>query len=140
MPDDPKALVPRFYEGVSAGNLDVIDECLADDFVEHEEFPGIEPSKEGVKQFFSLFRSSFPDLRTDAHEVVVEGDLMCIRCTMSGTHEGEFMGLPPTHKRFEVEGIDMVRFRDGLFTEHWGVFDSLAMMQQLGAIPEQAPA
>ena len=140
MSDDPKAVVHRFYEEVSAGNLDIVDEVLADDFIEHEEFPGIEPNKAGVKQFFSLFRSSFPDLRMDAHEMVLEGDLISIRCTMSGTHEGEFMGLPPTHKHFEVEGIDMVRFRDGLFTEHWGVFDSLAMMQQLGAIPEPARA
>jgi steroid delta-isomerase-like uncharacterized protein len=140
MSDDPKALLQRFYEGVSAGNLNVIDELLADDFVEHEDFPGIEPNKEGVRQFFTLFRSSFPDLAMEAHEVVVEGDLLCVRGTMSGTHEGEFMGLPPTHKRFEFEGFDMVRIRDGLVTEHWGVFDSMAMMQQLGAIPEPASA
>jgi len=140
MSDDPKAAVQRFYHAVSAGDLDVIDEVLTDDFIEHEEFPGIEPNKQGVKQFFALFRTSFPDLRLDAHEIVLEDDLMCIRCTMSGTHEAEFMGLPATHRRFEVEGIDMVRVRDGRFSEHWGVFDSLAMMQQLGAIPEPARA
>jgi len=140
MSDDPKALVKHFYAEVSAGNLDVIDDVLTEDFIEHEDFPGIEPNRAGVKQFFSLFRSSFPDLRLDPHEMVAEDDLISIRCTMSGTHEGEFMGLPPTHKRFEVEGIDMVRFRDGAFSEHCGVFDTLAMMQQLGAIPEPASA
>jgi steroid delta-isomerase-like uncharacterized protein len=140
MSDDPKVLLERFYSGVSAGDLSVIDELLTDDFIEHEEFPGIEPNKDGVKQFFTLFRSAFPDLRLEAHEVVAEGDLLCVRGTMSGTHEGEFMGMPATGKRFEVEGFDMVRIRDGLVTEHWGVFDSMAMMQQLGAIPEQAPA
>jgi predicted ester cyclase len=59
---------------------------------------------------------------------------------MSGTHQGEFMGMPPTGKRFEVEGFDMVRVRDGQFTEHWGLFDTMTMMQQLGAIPAPAPA
>jgi steroid delta-isomerase-like uncharacterized protein len=140
MSDDPKSVLQRFYEGISAGNLGVIDELLADDFIEHEEFPGIEPTKEGVTQFFTVFRSAFPDLRLTAHEVVVEGDLLCVRGSMSGTHEGEFMGMPATGKRFEVDGFDMVRLRDGRMTEHWGVFDSLGMMQQLGAIPEQAPA
>jgi steroid delta-isomerase-like uncharacterized protein len=140
MSDDPKSMLQRFYEGVSAGHLDVIDELLADDFIEHEAFPGIEPTKEGVTQFFNLFRSAFPDLRLTAHEIVVEGDLLCARGTMSGTHEGDFMGMPPSGKHFEVEGFDMVRIRDGRVTEHWGVFDSLGMMQQLGAIPEQAPA
>jgi steroid delta-isomerase-like uncharacterized protein len=140
MSQDPKSLLQRFYEGVSTGDLSVIDELLADDFVEHEDFPGIEPNKEGVRQFFTLFRSAFPDLRLEAHEVVVEGDLLCVRGTMSGTQEGDFMGLPPGGKRFEVEGFDMVRIRDGLVTEHWGVFDSMVMMQQLGAIPAEAPA
>jgi steroid delta-isomerase-like uncharacterized protein len=140
MSDDPRALLQRFYEGVSAGDLSVIEELLADDFIEHEAFPGIEPTKAGVTQFFNLFRSAFPDLRLTAHESVVEGDLLCVRGTMSGTHEGDFMGMPPSHKHFEVEGFDMVRIRDGLVTEHWGVFDSMAMMQQLGATPEQAPA
>jgi predicted ester cyclase len=53
---------------------------------------------------------------------------------------GEFLGIPPTGKRIEVEAIDIVRMRDGQAVEHWGVTDTIAMMQQLGAIPEQAPA
>jgi steroid delta-isomerase-like uncharacterized protein len=138
MSADAKSLVRRFYEEVSAGNVAVIDELIADDMIEHEEFPGLEPNKEGVKKFFDMFRLAFPDLRMEAHEIVVEGDLLCVRGTMSGTHEGEFMGMPPTHKRFEVEGFDMVRVRNGQFTEHWGLFDTMTMMQQLGAVP--APA
>jgi steroid delta-isomerase-like uncharacterized protein len=140
MSEDPKSIVRRFYDEVSAGNLGVIDELIADDLVEHEAFPGIEPSKEGTKQFFAMFRSAFPDLRMEAHEMVGEGDLVCARGTMSGTHKGEFMGMPPSGKRFEVEGFDMVRIRDGQMHEHWGVFDTMTMMQQLGAIPEQPPA
>jgi steroid delta-isomerase-like uncharacterized protein len=138
MTEDPKDQLRRFFGEISAGNLDVIDEVLADDFVEHEEFPGIEPTKAGVKQFFGMFRSAFPDMRMEPHEILVDGDLLCVRATMTGTHEGEFMGIPATGKRAEVDVFDMVRLRDGRFTEHWGLFDSMTLMQQLGAIP--APA
>ena len=70
MSDDAKSLLTRFYDEINAGNLGVIDELVADDFVEHEEFPGISPDKEGVRQFFLMFRSTFPDMRMEAHEVV----------------------------------------------------------------------
>ncbi len=140
MSEDPKSLMRRLYQEVSAGNLAALDELLADDLVEHEEFPGLEPNKEGVKQFFAMFRSAFPDLRMEPHEMLAEGDLVCARMTVTGTHQGEFMGVPPTGKKIEMEGIDIVRTRDGQATEHWGVMDAMAMMQQLGAIPEQAPA
>jgi steroid delta-isomerase-like uncharacterized protein len=140
MSDDARRLVARFYDGINAGNLDVIDELIADDFLEREEFPGISQDKDGVRQFFTIFRTAFPDMRMEAHEVVVDGDLACVRATFSGTHEGDFMGMPPSGKRFAVTGFDMVRIRDGQVIEHWGVMDAMKMMQQLGAMPEQAPA
>jgi len=137
---DIRELIPTFYERVNSGDLSVMDEVIAEDFVEHEEFPGIEPNKEGVKQFFSMFRAAFPDLRMEVHEVVTEGDLTCARFTMTGTHEGEFMGIPATGKKVAVPGFDMLRLRDGKVTEHWGTTDGMVLMQQLGVIPEQAPA
>jgi steroid delta-isomerase-like uncharacterized protein len=140
MSEDAKSLLTRFYDQVNAGNLGVIDELVADDFVEHEEFPGISPDKEGVRQFFTMFRTAFPDMHMEAHEVLADGDLLCCRATMSGTQEGEYMGMPPSGKRFEVTGFDLLRLRDGQVTEHWGLIDAMTMMQQLGAIPEQAPA
>ena len=136
MTQDPKQIVLRFYAEVSAGNLGVIDELIADDLIEHGEFPGIEASKEGAKQFFNIFRAAFPDLRMEAHEIVAEGDLICVHGTMSGTHQGEYMGMPASGKRFEVDGFDMVRVRGDQMSEHWGMFDVMKMMQQLGAIPE----
>jgi steroid delta-isomerase-like uncharacterized protein len=136
MPDDPKKLLRRFYDGVSSGDLSIIDELLADDLVEHERFPGIESNKAGVKQIFAIYRSAFPDLHIEAHEMLTEGDLACARITSTGTHQGEFMGMPATGKRIEVDSIDIVRFRDGQAVEHWGITDVKTMMQQLGAIPE----
>ena len=140
MSDDTKSLVRRLYAEVSAGNLDALDELISDDMVEHEETAGLEPTKEGVKQFFAMFRAAFPDLGMEAHEMLAEGDLVCVRGTMTGTHQGEFMGIPPTGKRVEMQLIDIVRVRDGQAVEHWGVTDALSLMQQLGAIPEEAPA
>jgi len=139
MPDSPKDLLNRFYEAVNAGDLDALDVLLADDVVEHESFPGIEPNKEGIKQVFAMFRSAFPNLRMEAHELIAEGGLVCARVTTTGTQDGEFMGMPPSGKQVEVEMIDIVRVADGQVVEHWGVMDSMTMMQQLGAMPEEAP-
>jgi predicted ester cyclase len=72
--------------------------------------------------------------------MVAEGDLVSARFVFTGTHQGEFMGVPATGKRVEVEGFDLVRVRDGRATEHWGQMDAMALMQQLGAIPAEAPA
>lgn len=140
MPDDPKNLLSRFYSAVSAGNLDALDELLADDLVEHEVFPGFEPNKEGVKQVFAMFRSGFSDFRMEPHEMIAEGDFVCARIVTMGTHTGEFMGMPPNGKRIEVDAIDIIRVRDGQLAEHWGVSDTITMIQQLGAVPEHAPA
>jgi steroid delta-isomerase-like uncharacterized protein len=127
------------YELISAGDIDGFGEHVAEDFVEHEETPGFEPSKEGVKQMFRMYRAAFPDLRMEAEDVLVSGDKVVARVRATGTHQGEFMGMPATGRSAAVQLIDIIRFgEDGLAREHWGIFDALAMMQQLGAIP--APA
>jgi predicted ester cyclase len=136
MPERGKTLLGRFYDEVGAGNLGVIDELVADNYIEHEEFPGLEPNKEGLKQFFSMLHSAFPDLRMEVHELLGDDDLASARVTATGTHEGEFMGLQPGGRRIDVQIFDMVRISDGQVTEHWGVVDAMTLMRQLGAIPE----
>jgi steroid delta-isomerase-like uncharacterized protein len=136
MPIDAKIMLRRFYNEVGSGNFGVIDELVADDFIEHEEFPGLEPNKEGVKQFFAMLRSAFPNLRMEVHEMLADEDLVSARVTATGTHEGEFLGIPASGRRIEVQIFDMLRIRDGQVTEHWGIMDAMTMMQQLGAIPE----
>lgn len=131
----------RVYELINAGDIDGFGEHLSDGFVEHEELPGLEPSKEGVKQLFRMYRAAFPDLRLEAEDVLVSGDKVVARARATGTHQGEFMGMPATGKRVDVQLIDITRFgADGLAVEHWGVLDALGMMQQLGAIPAPAAA
>jgi predicted ester cyclase len=129
-----KDTMTRFYEGISAGDLSVVDEVLAEDFVEHDEFPGIPQSRDGVRQFFEMSRAAFPDLKMRVLHIVEEGDLCVGHGLFEGTHEGEFMGMAPTGRHVSVPIADVVRFSDGRAVEHWGVTDTGMMMQQLGAI------
>ena len=136
-----KELNRRFFQEVFNGhNVDAIDELLADDFVEHQEFPGFTQDREGAKQFFSYMFQAFPDMRAEVQDMVASGDRVAVRSTFSGTHQGESLGVPATGKQVSVGALDIVRVVDGRATDHWGIFDAMGMMMQLGVIPtpEQA--
>lgn len=138
---DHAETVRRFYSLLSDGDIDGFGALLAEDFVEHEETPGLAPTKDGVLGFFRIQRAAFPDLRMDPEDVLVDGDKVVARVRMTGTHEGELMGMPPTGRNVDVQLIDIIRFGDdGLAREHWGVVDSMAMMEQLGVVPDGPPA
>lgn len=135
--DENKALMRRLYdEVVNEHNLDLLEELVADDFVEHEGFPGLpNTGPEAPKAAFEMFLAAFPDLRFTAEDMIAEGDKVATRVTMSGTHQGEFMGIPATNNSFSIQAIDIVQFRDGKAIAHWGVTDQVAMMEQLGLSP-----
>ena len=139
MAEDLKQLSQRFYDAVNVGDMDSAMSLVADDFRDHEEFPGISSDRDGVRQFFEMMRSAFPDFRIDVEDMLVEGDKVAVRMQMSGTHQGEFLGMPGSGQRFSTTGIDIVRVVDGKAVEHWGATDTLAMMQQLGAMSASAP-
>jgi len=132
MAKDLKTLAQEFYDGINHGDLSMVDTHVAEDFIDHEEFPGIPPNKAGVRQFFEMMRSAFPDFHMTVHEILAEGDKVVVRMAIGGTHRGAFLGVPPTNKQVNVEGIDIIRVRDERAVEHWGVMDVAAMMQQLG--------
>ena len=137
---DHAATTRRFYDLINAGDVEGFGELMADEFVEHEETPGLAPTKEGVKEFFRMFMAAVPDLRMIPEDVLPSGDKIVARIRVTGTHHGEFMGMPATGKSIDVQAIDIVRFDDdGLASEHWGVFDVMGMMEQLGVVPG-APA
>ena len=136
---DLKTLTRRLYDEVfTGGNLDLIDELFHDEFIEHEEFPGLPPGREGPRFFVTLFREAFPDVSVTVEDIIVEDNKVVSRVRFSGTHQGEFMGIPPTGKKIDVQVIDIASYRDGQLIEHWGVTDQMAMMQQLGVIEEPA--
>jgi steroid delta-isomerase-like uncharacterized protein len=127
----------RIYDSLNAHDVDAFGALLADDFVEHEVSPGLEPTKEGVKTFFRMYMAAFPDLRMAVEDVLASSDKVVARVRATGTNTGEFMGMPATGKSVDVQLIDIIRFGDdGLAREHWGVLDALGMMQQLGLVPE----
>jgi predicted ester cyclase len=132
-----KAFVRKMVEEVfNQGNVSQIDEYMAHNFVEHEELPpGIPRDREGVKQLTTMLHSGFPDFKATIDDIVAEGDKVVIRQTWSGSHKGEFMGIPPTGRRVSFGVIDILRISDGKCVEHWGQMDSMSLMQQLGAIP-----
>ena len=138
---DISATTRRAYDLLNAGDIDGFGELMADDFVEHEEMPGLAPTKEGVLAMFRMYLAAFPDMQMHAEEVLVSGDKTVARVRATGTHQGELMGMPPTGKSVDVKLIDIMQFNDaGMVREHWGLMDMFSMMQQLGAIPEGPPS
>ena len=128
--------IQRLYDFINDGDIEGFSQQLADNFVEREEIPGLPPTNDGVVQYFRILLAAFPDMRMEVQDVITNGDKAVARVRVSGTHEGEFMGIPPTGNQVSMNLIDITRFGDdGLAREHWGVFDQLAMMQQLGVIP-----
>jgi Predicted ester cyclase len=119
-------------EVVNRGNLALIDELMAPDFVDHALPPGVPPNREGVKTFFAMLRGAFPDLHATVDDVIAEGDKVVQRTTAHGTMKGEFAGMPPSGKSATWQQIHILRFADGKEVEHWAVTDQLSMLQQLG--------
>jgi len=135
--EQDKALIVRFVEELfNRGNIGIVDEIFAPDFIEREQLPpGIPSGREGVKVLATMLRSAFPDFKATIDDILAEGDKVVIRMTWSGTQKGEFMGVPATGKRVSVGVIDIIRITNGKLVEHWGQMDSMSLMQQLGAIP-----
>jgi steroid delta-isomerase-like uncharacterized protein len=133
---DHTSSIRRLYELINARDIDGFGRQLADDFLEHNELPGIPPTKAGVAQYFQMLIEAFPDFRMDVEDVIASGDKAVARVRVTGTHKGDFMGIPATGRSAAVSLIDITRFGDdGLALEHWGVVDQFALMQQLGVIP-----
>ena len=121
---------------INQGKMDLFDKFFADNFVEHEMLPpNVPPGKEGVKQFFTMLRKAFPDLKFTVNDMVTSGDKVWTYITISGTQNGPFMDMPASGKKINIQGFDIVRFANGKAVEHWGLTDDTTMMTQLGAIP-----
>lgn len=136
MSDELKALNRRFNEEViNEQDLRAIDELVAEDIVDHIPLPGQGPGREGIAHALGLFYGAFPDLRIEVVQELAEGDVVAQVVRLTGTHRGEFMGMPATGKEISVLGSDFIRVREGRMVEHWGFVDQGALMQQLGMGP-----
>ncbi len=132
--DRNKELYWRFMSEVAnKGNMEIADEILSPQVREYEKLPpGYPPTGEGIKRLFAMLRMAFPDLHISIEDQLAEGDKVVARVTLRGTHQGDFLGIAPTHRQIAYEAIDISRFADGRMVEHWGIPDYLTLLQQLG--------
>jgi steroid delta-isomerase-like uncharacterized protein len=134
--EETKAIARRINDEVwNQGNLDVIDELIADDAVVSivgapQEIRG--PA--GFREFVTMYRTAFPDLRIAVDEQIGEGDVVVNRWTATGTHEGDLMGIAATGKQATTAGINISRISGGKLVQGWSIFDQLGLLQQIGAI------
>jgi steroid delta-isomerase-like uncharacterized protein len=122
-------------EVISEGNLGLIDEIIADDYVEHSSVrPEPLHGPDEVKEYVSTLRAAFPDIHCGVEDLIAEGDTVVRRDRATATHEGEFMGIEATGTEGVVEGIHIHRIEDGQLVETWAQNDMLSLMQQLGVV------
>jgi predicted ester cyclase len=139
--EENKARMNRIpLELFNEGKLEVADEVMAADYVEHQPTPGFAGGTAGLKQFVTAVRAAFPDFKYTVEEAIVEGDKVVQRVTARGTMKGAFAGMPPTGKHATWTEIHISRVAGGKLVEHWANIDQLGMLQQLGAIPTPGQA
>jgi steroid delta-isomerase-like uncharacterized protein len=130
------AVVERFVEEViNQGRLEVANEIVALDFVELDPLPGQRQGREGLKEVIAMMRSGFPDIQWVTEETIEEGEKVVSRFTWTGTHRGDFLGIPATGKSVKVKGVVIDRVAGGRMSDSRILMDILGMMQQLGVIP-----
>jgi steroid delta-isomerase-like uncharacterized protein len=134
-----KATARRLYDAMITGDAEVISQTI-DEVVEpqvlfHAPVPIDATGAQILKQVWPVLLRAFPDLHVAVEDVIAEGDKVVVRDTVTGTHLGEYRGLPPTGKSVTYNEIFILRFADGRVAEIWGVVDVYSQMQQLGAIP-----
>jgi steroid delta-isomerase-like uncharacterized protein len=126
------AALGKFAEAVNKGNFDLFREAVAADCVDHDPAPGQGAGPEGYRMFFSMLREAFPDLSVAPETMVADDESLAFAYTMTGTHKGPLMEIPPTGKKIRIRGVQVSKFRDGKMVERWGSSDQLGMLQQLG--------
>lgn len=139
--DTNKALVRRFYEEIDKGNLDVLDELVATDYLDHNPppFPGLNHGLEGLKQAFQIFRAATPGYHR-IEDQVAEGDKVVTRLTSFGKHEGDLPGAPRTGNDLKMTSITIHRIAGGKLVEKWAEKDVLGFLQQIGVMPSPGRA
>ena len=131
-----KAAVDRYADEIwNKGNFAIFEEFVTPDCVVHHPMPGSKPGVEGLKAAILAYRTAFPDTKMTILHMVAEGEYVVDHWRMTGTHTGPMMGMPPTGRQVDYEGMKLQRMRDGKIAEFWSLPDALTMLQQLGLAP-----
>jgi predicted ester cyclase len=131
-----KALVRRFYEEIDKGNIGVLDELVAEDYIDHNPppFPGLPEGREGLKQAFSIFQHATPGYHR-IEDQIAEDDRVVTRLTSIGKHEGDLPGAPRTGNDLKMTSITIHRVVNGKLVEKWSEKDVMGFLQQIGVMP-----
>lgn len=127
--------VERLVAAINDNDLAALAGIVAMEFVDHQPLPGQADGLAGLKQMYAMLRTAFPDWQIVVERMLVENDTVAVHSTWRGTHQGEFLSIPPTGAQFTVPAVDVLRIADGKIVERWGVVDLFGMVQQLGILP-----
>ena len=136
MSDKATELVSGLQQAWNEKDWESLRDLHTRDWIDHNMPPGFQ-DLDGLHATFMLFTTAFPDLRFHPLNIIRDGDYVSSHYEITGTHTGEFMGLPPTGRQVRVRGITQLQMLDGLCAEAWTVVDQLTLMQQIGAVPAE---
>ena len=138
MQEANKEIIRKYFKAIDEegkrGNAEILNEFLAEDFIEHDPAPGIPPTRDGWKQLFKMFAEATPGYHV-IDDLIAENDKVVAHITAYGKHIGTVFGIPATNKDFSMKGIVIWRLKKGMITEHWAQNDMVGMMIQLGVMP-----
>ena len=123
----------KFGEAINSGNLEIMNDLVAPDAIEHDPAPGQAKGAQGYIDFFAKMRAAFPDMKVEVVQLVADDDNVSFAYTLTGTHQGDFNGISPTHKKIKARGLQISKFKNGKMVERWGSSDELGILKQLGA-------
>ena len=124
----------KMGEAINSGHLEKLRDVMTADVKDHDPAPDQGKGVEGFIKFFTSLRSAFPDLSIAVEQLVADEDNVAFAYTLTGTHNGNFLGIPPSGKKVKARGLQISKFKDGKITERWGSSDELGIMQQIGVI------
>jgi predicted ester cyclase len=132
MSEHNKAIVRKFVEDVQIGrDFELFDALMHKDFVDHTPTPGFPATKDGVRALYHAFHAAFPDMTATIEFQVSEDDLVTTRKVYVGTHGGAFLGKEATGRRVTFDVIDVLKVKDDVITDHWGVMNIMKLMAQI---------
>ncbi len=131
-----KEIIKKLYAAFETGNTSDLKNLVTNDIKEHMPDPTLKSTGiQMLKDQIELYHTAFPDTKIKINEIFGDGEKLTIYSTFTGTNKGSFMGMAPTNKKVTVNGIEIVKFNEEKITDHWGVYDNLKMLTQLGIVP-----
>ena len=138
MADELKARARRVWEEIfPSGNVDRLAEVIAEDSIDHGARHGEPQGLVGVQQTMRWLGRVFSDQRWEIRQVIGEGEMVVVYCTLHARQTGDLMGIPATNREVAMDYVHILRFKNGKAVEHWGVRDDMALMRQLGVLPSR---